>query len=217
MEPIRVLLVEDHTLVRDGIRSLLQNSQGITLVGETGKGVEVVPLIKEHHPDVVLMDIALPDSNGLEITRQLTKDFPQVRVIIVSMNKTEEYVLQAMRSGAAGYLLKDNSFAELDQAIRLVAQGQTYLSPEVSKHVIAGYVQSVGEEHSSLSRLTPRQRQVLQLIAERHSTKEIARKLNLSVKTVEMHRTQLMDALDIHDIAGLVYYALRTKLVNLQP
>ncbi len=222
MKPTRVLLVEDHTLVRAGIRALLQNLAGIEVVAEASDGREALRLIKTYQPDVVLMDIAMAGLNGLEATARVTKEFPPVRVIILSMHSNEEYVAQALRAGAAGYLLKDAVAAELELAVTAVARGETYLSPAVSKHVIADYLRRVGDRKASggggatpaSELLTPRQREILQLIAEGRSTKEIASTLHLSVKTVETHRTQLMARLDIHDVAGLVRYAIRIGLVT---
>ncbi len=222
MKPTRVLLAEDHTLVRAGIRALLQNLAGIEVVAEASDGREALRLIKTYQPDVVLMDIAMAGLNGLEATARVTKEFPTVRVVILSMHSTEEYVAQALRAGAAGYLLKDAAAAELELAVTAVARGETYLSPAVSKHVIADYLRRVGDREASggggatpaSELLTPRQREILQLIAEGRSTKEIAAILHLSVKTVETHRTQLMARLDIHDVAGLVRYAIRIGLVT---
>ncbi len=215
MKSIRVLLADDHTLVRAGIRSLVQALPGIQVVAETGDGREALSLIEAHQPDVALLDIAMPGLNGLEVAAQVADNFPFVRVMILSMHATEEYVLRALRAGAAGYLLKDADTAELELAINAVTRGETYLSPAVSKHVTE-YVRRVGEDaHSTLDRLTPRQREVLQLVAEGHTTQEIARMMNVSSKTVETHRTQLMERLDIHDIAGLVRYAVREGLVVL--
>ncbi len=216
MKTIRILLADDHTLVRAGIRSLIQALPGIQVVAEAGDGREALSLIETHQPDVALLDIAMPGLNGLEVAAQVADGFPYVRVMILSMHATEEYVLRALRAGAAGYLLKDADTAELELAINAVTRGETYLSPAVSKHVTE-YIRRVGEEaHSTLERLTPRQREVLQLVAEGHTTQEIARMMNLSTKTVETHRTQLMERLDIHDIAGLVRYAVREGLVILE-
>lgn len=209
----RVLLADNHTLVRAGLRALLQNIEGIQVIAEAGDGREALRLIAEHQPDVVLMDIAMPEMNGLEATAHVVKEFPQVRVIMLSMHANEEYVLQALRIGAMGYLLKDAGISELELAIKAISQGETYLSPAVSKHVVANYLQRVGNEPSSLEQLTSRQREILQLIAEGKSTKEIAELLYISVKTVETHRMQLMKRLDIHDVAGLVRYAIRMGLV----
>jgi DNA-binding NarL/FixJ family response regulator len=210
---IRVLLVDDHTLVRAGVRSLLKGLGGIEVVAEAGDGREALRLVEEHRPDVVLMDIVMPELNGLDATARVAARFPGVRVLILSMNASEEYVLQALKAGAAGYLLKDNTPAELEQAVRTVAAGGNYLTAAVSRHVIAGYLQRAGGA-GPLDRLTPRQREVLQLIAEGNTTKEIAKKLGIGVKTAEAHRTQLMGALDIHDVAGLVRYAIRTGLIS---
>jgi DNA-binding NarL/FixJ family response regulator len=214
MNPVRVLLADDHALVRAGIRALLQSLEGVTVVAETGNGTEVLEFARAHHPDVVLLDISMPGLGGLEVSAQLRDALPEVRVVILSMHANEEYVLQALRAGAAGYMLKDSATAELELALRAVTQGETYLSPPISKQVVEGYVQRVGADQSASDNLTPRQRQVLQLIAEGHSTKEIAHRLNLSVKTVETHRAQLMERLQIREIAGLVKYAIRHGLVT---
>jgi DNA-binding NarL/FixJ family response regulator len=214
MKPIRVLLADDHALVRAGFRALLQSLPDMEVVAEAGDGREALRLIKLHQPDVVLMDIGMPGLNGLEAAARIAEEAPQIRVIILSMHATEEYVLRALRAGAAGYLLKDAGTAELDLAVRAVMRGETYLSPAVSKHVIAEYVQRVSREPNSLEQLTLRHREILQLIAEGQTTKEIAQTLDLSVKTVETYRTQLMDRLDIHDIAGLVRYAIRMGLIT---
>jgi DNA-binding NarL/FixJ family response regulator len=214
-KPIRVLLADDHDLFRAGIRSLMQGFAGVEIVAETSNGRESLRLCKVHHPDVVLMDIMMPELNGLDATARVAAISPQTRTIILSMNGNEEYVLQALRLGAAGYLLKNISPQELEQAIRAVARGETYLSSAISKHVIAAYLKRVGGDTTSpFERLTPRQREVLQLIAEGHTTKETAQKLSLSVKTVEAHRSQLMTTLDIHDITGLVRYAIRMSLIS---
>jgi DNA-binding NarL/FixJ family response regulator len=217
MKPIRVLLADDHDLFRAGVRSLLEKLSGVEVVGEAGTGREALRLIQALAPDVVLMDILMPELNGLDATARVAAQSPNTRVIILSMNAAEEYVLQALRAGAAGYLLKSVSPGELDLAIRAVTRGETFLSSAVSKHVIAAYTERVGGKVSSLERLTPRQREVLQLVAEGNTTKEIAKKLTISVKTVEMHRTRVMAALDIHDIAGLVRYAIRTGLISPTP
>jgi DNA-binding NarL/FixJ family response regulator len=214
MSPIRILLVDDHDLVRAGIRSLLQNVQGVEVVAESEDGRGALELIRTHRPDVVLMDVAMRGLNGLEAARLIAKQFPTVRVIILSMFANEEYVASALRSGASGYLLKNSSPAELELALKTVARGETYLTAAVSRTVIEDYKSRLAERLTPLERLTPRQREVLQLIAEGSTTKDIARRLDLSVKTVDMHRAMLMKALDIHDIAGLVRYAIRVGLVS---
>lgn len=216
MKPIRVLLADDHTLVRSGIRALLERVPEIRIVAEADDGREAMRLIKEHQPDVALMDIVMPGLNGLEVAARVAKDFPNVRVIILSMYASEEYVWRALRSGAAGYLLKGANSTDLEQAVKAVERGETYLSPPISQQVIKDYVQRTGGEGTIFERLTPRQREVLQLIAEGHTTKVIAQILEISVKTVETHRAQLMDRLGIYDVAGLVRYAIRFKLVRLE-
>jgi DNA-binding NarL/FixJ family response regulator len=210
---IRVLLVDDHTLVREGLRALLQQIDGVEVIAEAGDGREAVALTKAKRPNIVLMDIAMPELNGLEAARRIRQQHPDVHVLLLSMHSNEEYVAEALASGADGYVLKDAGAAELELAIQAVARGESYLSPAVAKQVVTGQVQPGGESSTGLQRLTPRQREILQLIAEGNSTKAIARKLDVSVKTVETHRSQLMDRLDIHDIAGLVRYAIRVGLV----
>lgn len=212
---INLVIADNHTLVRAGFRSLVEDLAGVEVVGEAENGREALRLVATLTPHLVLMDIAMPELNGLEATARIAHDFPRVRVLIVSMHANEEYVYQALRAGAAGYLLKDSGTEELELAIRAIARGETYLSPAVSKYVVTDYVRRLGEESSPLDQITPRQREILQLIAEGKSTKEIAELLYISTKTVETHRTQLMDRLDIHDIAGLVRYAIRVGLVLL--
>ena len=213
MTAIRVLLSDDHDLVRAGLRALLQGVSGLEVVAEAGNGREALQLIGVHRPDVVLMDIMMPELNGLDATARVAAAFPNVRVLILSMNAGEEYVLPALRSGAAGYLAKNSSPAELERAIRTVARGEPYLSPAVSKHVIASCLRHSTDTVSSLERLAPRQRETLQLIAVGCTAKGIAQRLNVSVRTAELYRTQLMEALDIHDVAGLVRYAIRMGLI----
>lgn len=214
MRPIRVLLADDHDLFRAGLRVLLQDLAGVEVVGEAGEGREALRQVGELRPDVVLMDLMMPGLNGLEATARIAQEFPAVRVLVLSMNAAEEFVLPAVRAGASGYILKNARPAELEQAIRAVARGETYLTPAVSGHLIDDYRRRTPGEGDSLDKLTPRQREVLQLVAEGHSSKEIARRLGVSVKTVETYRSQLMDALDIRDIAGLTRYAIRKGLVS---
>jgi DNA-binding NarL/FixJ family response regulator len=213
MSLIRVVLADDHALVRAGIRALVQNVAGVEVLAEASDGRDALALIKTHQPDVVLMDISMSGLNGLEATARIAKEYPDVRVIILSAHANEEYVFQALRTGAAGYLLKDAGTAELELAIKAVARGDTYLSPAASRH-LADYMRRTGGEANAVDVLTPRQREILQLIAEGQTTKEIARTLHISVKTVETHRMQLMERLNIHDVAGLVRYAVRVRLVK---
>lgn len=214
MNTIRLLLADDHTLVRAGIRGLLAALADVEVIGETGDGHEALSLAETLRPDVVLLDIGMPGLNGLEVAARLMKLDPAIRVVILSMHKSEEYVLQALRAGAAGYLLKGSAVAELEVAIRAVARGDTYLSPEVSKRVVDEYVSRTGGETDPLAALTPRQREILQLVAEGHTNKEIAQRLGVSHRTVEAHRNQLMKRLDVHDLAGLVRFAMRAGLVE---
>jgi DNA-binding NarL/FixJ family response regulator len=214
VETIRVLIADDHTLVRAGIRALLQGLEGVEVVAEAGDGREAMALAQVHRPDVLVTDIAMPHVSGLELAGRVARELPEARVIILSMHGNEEYASRALQAGAAGYLLKDSGLAELELAVRAVARGETYLSPAVSKHVIADYLRRTGGAPPKPGSLTPRQRQVLRLIAEGQTTKAIARLLGVSVKTVETHRAQLMDRLDIHDVAGLVRHAIRIGLVE---
>jgi DNA-binding NarL/FixJ family response regulator len=220
MTSIRILLADDHVLIRRGMRAWLQSMPQVEVVGEASDGREALHLIAKVQPDVVLMDIGMPSLNGLEVTLQVTKEFPQVRVLILSMHANEEYVVQALRAGASGYMLKDAEPEELEVALKAVSRGKTYLSPTVSQGVIGDYLRRIGASTKDTpqgvdvpSLLTARQREVLQLIAEGQTTKQIAALLYISEKTVESHRLRLMRQLDIHDIAGLVRYAIRTGLV----
>jgi DNA-binding NarL/FixJ family response regulator len=210
----RVVIADDHTLVRAGIRSLLDKLPGIEVVGEASDGREVLHLVAEHQPHIVLMDIGMPDMNGLDATRQLRELHPNVRVVVLSIFSDEEYVYQALRAGASGYLLKGASIEELELAIRSAARGETFLSPQVSRPLIDEYVRRTNASRPG-ENLSSRQRQVLQLIAEGKTTKQVALDLGISVKTVETHRAQLMDRLNIHDVAGLVRYAIKMGMVNM--
>lgn len=214
MSTIRVLLADDHRLVRAGLRALLNSLGGIEVVAEAGNGYEALELAERHQPDVVIMDVGMQGLNGLDAAARMTKMDPAPRVIMLSMHANEEYVRRSLLVGAAGYLLKGAEPAELEIALQAVMRGETYLTPAVSKQLIQNYLKGEPIAADSLQDLTPRQREVLQLIAEGHSTKDIAHKLNLSVKTIETHRSEIMNRLDIHDVAGLVRYAIRTGLVT---
>jgi DNA-binding NarL/FixJ family response regulator len=214
---IRVVLADDHPLVRAGLRSLLEQVDGLTVVGEAGDGLAALDAVDDTKPDVVVADAAMPGMTGIELVERLARDRPHVRVLIVSAHANEEYVLRVVRAGGAGYVLKDASPGELARAVLAVAAGEKYLSPAISGHVIDAYLQRVGAEETPGPRLSPRQRQVLQMIAQGRSTKEIASLLSLSVKTVETHRAQIMERLDIHEVAGLVRYAIRIGLIRPDP
>ncbi|MBP8117147.1 MAG: response regulator transcription factor [Nitrospira sp.] len=214
MNRIRVLLAEDHTLVRAGFRALLEKLDGILVVGEVSDGREALKVSKEIVPDVVLMDIAMPGMNGLEATSRMRQECPRTKVLMLSMYTNEEYLKEALRAGASGYLLKDADRAELELAIKTVRRGETYLTPAVAKFTLDAYCRQDDARTGPLGKLTGRQREILQLIAEGCSTKQIAQRLDLSVKTVETHRAQLMERLEIHDVPGLVRLAIRTGLVQ---
>ena len=220
MKPIKVILVDDHSLVRAGIRSLIQNISGVEVIAEANNGRDAIRLIDELIPDLVLLDIAMPELNGLEVISRISKDNLITRVIILSMHTNEEYVVQALK---AGYLLKDSAPNELEIAVNAVMRGETYLSPAISKHVVDNYLRRISDVSPEkekgpdiFKQLTSRQREILQLIAEGNSTKEIANKLNVSIKTVETHRMQLMDRIGIHDVAGLVRYAIRMGIITVK-
>jgi DNA-binding NarL/FixJ family response regulator len=217
MKNTRVLLVDDHVLVRAGIRSLLEKMPSVEVAGEASNGREALEIVSRGGQDVVLMDIAMKDMNGLETTHRITKEFPDVKVLILSMLAKEDFVAQALRSGAKGYLLKDAATDELEKAIQTVMDGGIYLSASVSKMMGDRNLSSENTGRSPLDELTPRQREILQLIAEGKSTKETAFILKVSAKTVETHRSLLMDRLGIHDVPGLVRYAIRIGLVQAEP
>ena len=192
---------------------MIENLAEIEIVGQASNGREALQLVEKIQPDVLVTDISMPEMNGFEATLQVTKAFPKVRVLILSMHTSEEYVFQALRSGATGYLLKDAEVQEVEVAIRAVAGGATYVTPSVSKQVVEAYMQRLGSEVTMIDVLTARQREILQLIAEGNALKVIARKLGLSVKTVETHRVRLMDRLRIFDVPGLVRYAIRNGII----
>ena len=216
MSVIRVLLVDDHALVRAGLRALVSETADVEVVGEAEDGAEALRLMEELRPDVALVDISMPRLNGLEVVARASKDLPHTRIVILSMHAFEEYVSRALLAGAAGYLLKNAEKGELEQALRTVVRGQTWLSPAISKSVVSALAK--GEKpRGPFEVLSARQREILQLIAEGRSTKEIAQQLDLSVKTVETHRAELMERLGIHGVAGLVRYAIRMGLVHPEP
>ena len=215
MKPIRVLLIDDHALVRAGIRALIGHLEEVEVAGEAAGGREALRLIEELQPDIVLMDIAAPGMSGLEVLTESAKRFPQVRVIVLTVNETGEYALAALRAGAAGYLPKSAASNELKEAIETVARGETYVSSDVAKKTVLQQVSGTHDERS-LEKLTPRQREILILIAEGNSTRGIARSLKISVKTVESHRAQLMERLNIHEVAGLVRFAIRLGLLKVE-
>ena len=214
MSHIRILLVEDHALVRAGMKALLQKIEGTEVVADMGDGLEAVKYVQTDPPDLVLMDIAMPGLNGLDATARIVKESPTTRVILLSMHANEEYLQQALQVGASGYLLKGAELAELELAIRTVAKGERYLTPAVAKYAIEAYREKTEGPVGPLAKLSMRQREILQLVAEGQTTKDIAQRLSLSVKTVETHRSQLMERLEIHDVPGLVRFAMRVGLIQ---
>jgi two-component system nitrate/nitrite response regulator NarL len=214
---IRLLLVDDHPVVRRGIRSCL-SVENLEIVGEAVDGQEAVAKVKELMPDIVLMDIDMPKMSGLEATRQLRKEFPQVRVLILSVHSNKQYVLQIIQSGAQGYVLKDASPADLVRAIEAIDSGEAFFSPDVSQIVLNQYLTEAGngEDESASGRLTSREREVLAMIAEGQSNKEMANRLGVGVRTVETHRERVMDKLSIHTVAGLTKYAIANGIARLE-
>ena len=217
MKAVRALLADDHALVRAGIRALLGEMEGVTIVAEESNGREALALVREHHPNLLIMDISMKELNGIEVTARIHEESPQVPILILSMHDTEEFVRRALTAGAAGYLVKDSAPLELAMAIESVMRGETDVSPKVSRHLVSNLLGNGQAKGSSIDSLTPRQREILQMIAEGNSTKQIAFALGVSVKTVETHKAALMERLGIHDIAGLVLYAVRNRLVSAQP
>src|SRR6267142_2086958 len=214
-KPIRVLLVDNHPIVRSGIRAELQKITSVKVIGEASDGREGLSLVKTHQPDVVFMDISMPGLNGLEATARLTKEFPQVRIIILSRHENEEYFWHALKVGASGYLLKRAAIAELEPALVRVVGGEIYLSREISAKLLKKFpAQQLAHSKSPLEQLTERQREILQLIAEGQTTKAIAIILKVSPKTVEYHRAKMMERLNIYDIPGLVRFAISCGLVT---
>jgi DNA-binding NarL/FixJ family response regulator len=214
MSRMRILLADDHTLVRAGLRALVESIDGAEVVGESGEGREALEMIGTLRPDVALLDIGMPGMNGLEVARRATEASPRTRVIILSMHAEDTYVRQALRVGVSGYLLKGAAVSELPLALQSVMRGETYLTPRVSQAVVSGMLRDGPSETDPLLGLTDRQREILQLIAEGKSTKEIAGILDVSVKTVETHRARLMERLGIKDVPGLVRFALKAGLIE---
>ncbi|MFZ2649004.1 MAG: response regulator transcription factor [Burkholderiaceae bacterium] len=208
----RLVLADDHQLMRAGLRLVLDGITGIEVVGEARDGFEVLHLVAQFEPEIVLLDIAMPGMNGLAVLREVRAKHPKTKVMLLSMYDSRDYVTEAIRCGAAGYLIKDSAVDELARALAAVARGETYLSPSISSQ-LAQAIMAPGAA-APASELTPRQEEVLRLVAQGRSSKEIALRLKLSIKTVETHRAQIMDRLDIRDLAGLVRYAIRTGLVS---
>ena len=214
MTTLRLLLADDHALFRAGLRLLLRGIADTEVVAEAGDGHDAIALAEQHRPDIVLMDISMKGRNGIEATAHIRRLLPETRVIILSMLESEDFIAHALRAGASGYLLKDSAEPELELALAAVTRGETYLSPRVSKHLVEAYLRGAPLEVSPLALLSARQREILRMIAEGRSTKEIAFELGVSVKTVETHRAQVMERLDIRDVPGLVRFAIRNGIIS---
>jgi DNA-binding NarL/FixJ family response regulator len=215
MPPIRILLADDHAIVRDGLRSLLERQPDMTIVGEAEDGRETVRLAEEHSPDIVIMDIAMPNMNGIEATRRIVAANPSAGVVILSMHQDESYVLRSLKAGARGYLLKDSIRGDVIEAIRSVAHGRSFLTKKVSKLLQEDYVRQMermGVE-DSYDLLTAREREILQLVAEGRTNKEVANELNIGVTTVETHRTHILQKLGLHSVPELILYAVRKGII----
>lgn len=212
---IKILLVDDHKILRDGICSIVKGSPDMEVIGEAADGKAALRLVKELSPDVVIMDISMPELNGIEATRRILADHPKIKVIALSMHHDKQFVSEIFKAGASGYLLKDCAFDELEHAVRIVMDGKTYINPQIASLVIESFVnQPQTNSQKAFSLLTDREREVLQLIAEGHSTKEIASSLNVSAKTIESHRRQVMGKLNIRNVAELTKYAIREGLTS---
>jgi len=215
---IKVLIADDHQIVRQGLRTLLEREPDLKVVAQTEDGRSTVRLARELAPEVIIMDVAMPDLNGIEATRQIVTERPQVKVIALSMYADRRFVVNMLKAGASGYLLKDCAYEELVRAIRVVLAHKTYLSPGVTDIVVKDYVQGTPDQGASVfSLLSPREREVLQLMSEGKSTNQIADSLHVSVKTIETHRQQVMHKLNIHNVAGLTKYAIREGLTSVEP
>ena len=217
MQKIRVLVVDDHTIVRDGIIALLSLAGDIDVVGEATNGNEALKMVSELHPDVVLMDIAMPIMGGLEATRRISKEFPKTKVLVVTQHDDKEYVFPVLESGASGLISKAGASSELSSGIRSVYRGDSFLSPSVARLLVENFQNTAGErsKQDPYNRLTAREREILKLLAEGYSTQEIAEMLVITPKTVEGHKTNLMSKLGIHNRIDLVKYALRKGIISI--
>jgi two-component system, NarL family, response regulator NreC len=214
----RIVLADDHKIMRDGLRSLLEKLPGVEVVGEAENGRMTVGMVQDKRADLVIMDVGMPDLNGIEATRQIRSIAPKVRVLALSMHSDKRYVSEMFRAGASAYLLKDCAFEELAQAVQVVMTGQAYISPQIAGSIVRDFVsQPTADEGSPYSILTPREREVLQLLSEGKAVKQIAAHLGISIKTVETHRQQLMNKLNVSNLADLIKYAVREGFTSLEP
>lgn len=216
-EPMKILIADDHALIRDGLRELIAKQDGMVLVGEAENGLRAVRLAAQLQPDVVLMDIEMPDMNGVEATRQIRKDSPGVRVIALSMHAARAFIQQVLRAGASGYVLKESAFKDVVTAVRTVSEGRYYISPRITDVVLLDYIRHLDESPSPpASPLSDREREVLQLLTEGSSSREIAGKLFVSIATIDSHRKHIMEKLRIHSVAELTKYAIREGITSLE-
>jgi len=215
MEQIRILLSDDHNILRDGMRLLLERQPGFVVVAEASDGRETLDLVQNHQPDVVVMDIAMPNMNGIEATRRIVEKHPGMGVVILSMHYDESYVIRSLKAGARAYLLKDAVKSELIAAIHAVAEGRSFFSPKISRILQEDYVQALGRKGAddSYELLTGREREILQLVAEGKTNKEIANALNLSLYTVDTHRTHILQKLNLHSVPEVILYAVRKGII----
>jgi two-component system response regulator NreC len=213
---IRIVLADDHKLMRSGLRVLLEQQQDFAVVGEASDGREAVTLVSSQKPDVLVMDIGMPNLNGIEAAAQITQNHPEISVVMLSMHSDESYVLRALKAGAKGYLLKDSAETDLIRAVHSVAEGKSFFSPAVSKVLLNDYVRKLKRSGTEdpYDLLTPREREVLQLVAEGKSNKDVAQLLNLSVYTVETHRSNIMEKLNLHGVPELILYAVRKGIIS---
>lgn len=214
-KPIRIFLVDDHEIFRNGLRRLLNSRPGMEVVGEAENGRAATALVRQLLPNVVIMDVIMPDMNGIDATRKITEDLPGVKVVALSMHEDNRYIAGMLRAGASGFLLKDSNCEEIAEAIQVVCQNQTYLSPRISSIVISNYVNVLsGGAPEAAQTLTPREREVLQLLTEGMTAKAITVRLHLSKKTVESHRRSIRKKLNLHSMAELTRYAIRSGLTS---
>jgi len=215
MAPIRILLADDHTVVRDGLRALVEKQPDMAVIGEAADGRDTIRLAEEQSPDVVIMDIAMPNMNGIEATRRIVASQPRTAVLILSMHQDESYVLRSLKAGAKGYLLKDSVRSDVIEAIRAVVQGRSFLTRKVSRILQEDYVREMERRglEDSYDLLTDREREILQLVAEGRTNKEVASMLNISLTTVETHRTHILQKLNLHSIPELILYAVRKGII----
>jgi two-component system response regulator NreC len=214
---VRILLADDHQIMREGLKALLEKHSSMEVIAEAENGIETLEIARREKPDVIIMDITMPDINGIEATRQLKSEMTDIKIVALSMHSDRRFVTEILKAGASAYVLKQSAFKDLEKAIKTVMVNRTFLSADILETVVNDYVsQLTKSEYEAYKRLSDRERQVLQLIAEGNSTKEIAYKLHVSVKTIESHRQNIMTKLGIHNLAGLTKFAVREGLTSLE-